>query len=181
LLELLDCLGNIELTDAQDERSFRFGPSKKFSVKGCYYTLNYGGVLRQGNLEIWNSWAPKKCKIFAWLACWRRPPELEAQCRSAMSLSLTHSRTTSHMTSWAQREYFATANATAPDTLTFISLVFTTECDPISQPCPLTLRLARLWHGNVVHVWCGENAAGPHRERSTVLALHQVFVPHATS
>jgi hypothetical protein len=92
LLELLDCLGNIELTDAQDERSFRFGPSKKFSVKGRYYTLNYGGVLRQGNLEIWNSWAPKKCKIFAWLACWRRPPELEAQCRSAMSLSLTNER-----------------------------------------------------------------------------------------
>jgi hypothetical protein len=87
----------------------------------------------------------------------------------------------SHTTSWARREYFAAANATAPGNLTFISLVFTTECDPISPPRPLTLRHARLWRGNVVHAWRGENAARPHRERSTVLALHQVFVAHATS
>jgi hypothetical protein len=63
LLELLDCLGNIELTGAQDERSLRFGPSKKFPLKG---------VLCQGNSKIWIFWAPKKCKIFAWLALHNR-------------------------------------------------------------------------------------------------------------
>jgi hypothetical protein len=46
----------------------RFGPYKSFSVKACYFAMNYGGVTIFGNTEIWNSLAPKKCKIFAWLA-----------------------------------------------------------------------------------------------------------------
>jgi hypothetical protein len=50
----------------------RFGPEKQFSVKGCYYALNFGGVTCSGNSEIWNSWAPKNCKVFAWLALHNR-------------------------------------------------------------------------------------------------------------
>jgi hypothetical protein len=45
----------------------RFGPTKHFSVKGCYHAMNFGGVDCLGNVEIWGSSAPKKCKIFAWL------------------------------------------------------------------------------------------------------------------
>jgi hypothetical protein len=40
---------------------------KNFSVKNCYYALNFGGVSCAGNQEIWNS-ALKKCKIISWLA-----------------------------------------------------------------------------------------------------------------
>jgi hypothetical protein len=85
---------------------------------------------------------------------------------SNVSLSLTNER----MTSRARKEHFVAANSTALGTLTFISLVFTTECDPIFPPRPLTLRHARLWRRNVVHAWRGENAAEPHHERSTILA-----------
>jgi hypothetical protein len=50
----------------------RFGPDKKFSIKNCYYALNFGGVSCTSNTEIWHSFAPKKCKIFAWLALHNR-------------------------------------------------------------------------------------------------------------
>jgi hypothetical protein len=50
----------------------RFGPHKNFSVKACYFGMNYGGVAFLGNKEIWNSFAPKKYKLFAWLALHNR-------------------------------------------------------------------------------------------------------------
>jgi hypothetical protein len=34
--------------------------------------MNFGGTKCLGNEEIWNSLAPKKCKIFAWLALHNR-------------------------------------------------------------------------------------------------------------
>jgi hypothetical protein len=52
--------------------SMRFGPYKKFSVKACYYAMNFGGVTVLGNTDIWNSLTPKKCKIFASLALHNR-------------------------------------------------------------------------------------------------------------
>jgi hypothetical protein len=69
---LLESLDRVSLSDNPDERFIRFGPDKSFSVKNCYYALNFGGVSYAGNQEIWNSLAPKKCKIFAWLALHNR-------------------------------------------------------------------------------------------------------------
>jgi hypothetical protein len=55
--------------------------------------------------------------------------------------------------------------------LLFIHLVLTVF-DPISPPRTRMLRHVRLERGDVFsHAW-RENAAEPHRERSTVLALH---------
>jgi hypothetical protein len=59
---LLDKLDLITLNDDRDVRVMRFGPDKNFSVKSCYYALNFGGVLCAGNQKKWNSFAPKKCK-----------------------------------------------------------------------------------------------------------------------
>jgi hypothetical protein len=72
LAELLNLIGEITLNEEPDVRSMRFGPYKSFSVKACYFAMNYGGVTVLGNIEIWNSLAPKKCKIFAWLALHNR-------------------------------------------------------------------------------------------------------------
>jgi hypothetical protein len=69
---LLDRLNLVSLSEESDEQFMRFGPNKNFSVKNCYYALNFGGVSCVGNREIWNSFAPKKCKIFAWLALHNR-------------------------------------------------------------------------------------------------------------
>jgi hypothetical protein len=72
MLQLLDRIANVELNEESDLRYMRFGPEKHFSVKGCYYALNFGGVTCSGNSEIWNSWPPKKCKVFAWLTLHNR-------------------------------------------------------------------------------------------------------------
>jgi hypothetical protein len=69
---LFNLVGGITLNDEPDIRSMRFGAHKNFSVKACYYTMNYGGVTVLGNTEIWNSLAPKKYKIFAWLTLHNR-------------------------------------------------------------------------------------------------------------
>jgi hypothetical protein len=70
--ELLNRLEQISLREEPDERYMRFGPDKKFLVKGCYHALNFGGTTIPGHKEVWDSWAPKKCKIFAWLALHNR-------------------------------------------------------------------------------------------------------------
>jgi hypothetical protein len=68
LTVLLNNIDNVSSSTNPDRRFLRFGSSKHFSVKGCYCAMNFGGTTCIGNREIWNSLAPKKCKIFAWLA-----------------------------------------------------------------------------------------------------------------
>jgi hypothetical protein len=58
----------VSLRDEPDERFMRSGPDKRFSIKNCYYALNFGSVSCVVNQEIWNSLALKKCKFFAWVA-----------------------------------------------------------------------------------------------------------------
>jgi hypothetical protein len=70
--DLLNLIGEITLNEGSDVRSVRFGPYKNFSLKACYFAMNYGGVTVLGNTLIWNSLAPKKCKIFAWFALHNR-------------------------------------------------------------------------------------------------------------
>jgi hypothetical protein len=70
--DLINIIGDITLSEEPDTRFMRFGPHKTFSVKACYYAMNCGGVTILGNSDIWNSLAPKKCKIFAWLALHNR-------------------------------------------------------------------------------------------------------------
>jgi hypothetical protein len=70
--DLMNIIDDITLNEEPDTRYMRFGPHKIFSVKACYYAMNYGGVTILGNTDICNSLAPKKCKIFAWLALHNR-------------------------------------------------------------------------------------------------------------
>jgi hypothetical protein len=63
----MDSISNITLNKEEDVRTMRFRPYKNFSVKACYYAMNFGGVTTPHNTDIWKSLAPKKCKIFAWL------------------------------------------------------------------------------------------------------------------
>jgi hypothetical protein len=65
LTALLDLITNITLKEEADSRSMRFGPHKKFSVKSCY-ELWWGYGIRE--LRYLDLLAPKKCKIFTWLA-----------------------------------------------------------------------------------------------------------------
>jgi hypothetical protein len=51
----MNLIGDITLNGEPDSRSMRFGPHKKFSVKACYYAMNFGGVSVLGNTDIWNS------------------------------------------------------------------------------------------------------------------------------
>jgi hypothetical protein len=44
LISLLHELENVTLTEVPDEHFMRFGPNKQFSVKNCYYAMNWGGV-----------------------------------------------------------------------------------------------------------------------------------------
>jgi hypothetical protein len=69
---LLDRLEQVSFSNDPDTRIMRFGPDKNFSIKSCYYALNFGGTSYAGNQEIWNSFTPKKCKIFIWLALHNR-------------------------------------------------------------------------------------------------------------
>jgi hypothetical protein len=46
LVMLLAALGEVTLNDEPDERFMRFGPDKKFSMKSCYYALNFGGITK---------------------------------------------------------------------------------------------------------------------------------------
>jgi hypothetical protein len=63
LIELLNRLENINLNDIPDKCFMRFGPTKNFSVKGCYHAINFGGTSALGNTEIWNSLAPKNARF----------------------------------------------------------------------------------------------------------------------
>jgi hypothetical protein len=85
LAELLNLIGEITLNEEPDVRSMRFGPYKSFSVKACYFAMNYGGVTILGNTEIWNSLAPKKSKIFAWLALHNRINTTERLTRKGIT------------------------------------------------------------------------------------------------
>jgi hypothetical protein len=64
----MNSISSITLNEEEDVRIMRCGPYKNFSVKAYYYVMNFGGVIDPGNTDIWTSLAPKKYKIFAWLA-----------------------------------------------------------------------------------------------------------------
>jgi hypothetical protein len=67
LESLLGRLDSISLNE--DVRTMRFGPDKNFSVKNCYYALNFGGILCAENQEIWSSLAPKTAKYLLGWPC----------------------------------------------------------------------------------------------------------------
>jgi hypothetical protein len=68
----MDSISKITLNKEEDVHTMCFGPYKNFSVKACHYAMNFGGVTIPGNTDIWKSLAPKKCKIFTWLALYDR-------------------------------------------------------------------------------------------------------------
>jgi hypothetical protein len=73
LRDLLNRLNVVSLNEEADVRIMRFGPNKHFSVKAFYhYAMNFGGVTCLGNSEISTSLAPKKYKMFSWLALHNR-------------------------------------------------------------------------------------------------------------
>jgi hypothetical protein len=113
---LLDRLDQVSLTGEPDRRFMRFGPNKNFSVKSCYYALNFVGISCVGNQKIWSSFAPQKCKIFSWLALHNRLSAKErlakrgiiseARCLfGCQSEGLTHLRFLCPHTSFLWRKY----------------------------------------------------------------------------
>jgi hypothetical protein len=58
---LMDLIRDITLSEKPNIRNMRFGPHKNFSVKACYYAMNFGGVTVLGNKDIWNSLVHKNC------------------------------------------------------------------------------------------------------------------------
>jgi hypothetical protein len=53
----MNLIGDITLNEEYDTRYMRFRPHKTFSVKACYYAINFGGATVLGNSDIWNSLA----------------------------------------------------------------------------------------------------------------------------
>ena len=45
LFQLLNQLDSVQLTDLEDTREMRFGPTKEFTVRTAYFMLTFGGVL----------------------------------------------------------------------------------------------------------------------------------------
>jgi hypothetical protein len=86
----MNLIGDITLNGDADTRSMRFESYKNFSVKACYYALNYRGVTILGNAEIWCSLTPKKCKIFAWLTLHNRLNTRERLARRNINFDSTY-------------------------------------------------------------------------------------------
>jgi hypothetical protein len=55
----MNLIGDITLNEEFDTRYMRFRPHMTFSVKACYYAINFGGATVLGNSDIWNSLASK--------------------------------------------------------------------------------------------------------------------------
>jgi hypothetical protein len=72
LEDLMNLIRDITLNEESDTRYMRFRPHKTFSVKACYYAINFGGATVLGNSDIWNSLAQKNVIFFAWLALHNR-------------------------------------------------------------------------------------------------------------
>lgn len=53
--------------DTSDLRIWRLDHSQPFSVRGVYQLTNFGGILDNASMAVWQSFAPKKCNFFAWL------------------------------------------------------------------------------------------------------------------
>jgi hypothetical protein len=82
----MSSISNITLNEEEDVSSMRFGPYKNFSVKACYYAMNFGGVTILGNTDIWKSLAPNICKIFAWFTLHNRLNTRERLARRGVIL-----------------------------------------------------------------------------------------------
>jgi hypothetical protein len=58
----------------QDIHFWRFTENRKYSTKAVYEGLFWGSVQFEPYERIWKSWAPPKCRYFAWLVaqqkCW---------------------------------------------------------------------------------------------------------------
>jgi hypothetical protein len=110
--------------------------------------------------------------------CWRRPLELEARRRSAAAL---FSLTNEHKLVDTHRKILPLHYTTAPRRFLLYSFGVHNR---MRSAFPATPAHAASWPPLArerFHAWRGENAAGPHRERSTALALHQVFETYATN
>ena len=65
-ISIMEDFKKVIFTDANDDISWKFGKSGRFSVKSCYdtMTINDSGIYHK---RIWKSAIPAKIKIFLWL------------------------------------------------------------------------------------------------------------------
>ena len=54
--------------NAPDEFSWPWSSSGQYSARSTYNMFCFGFEHWEGAKEVWRSWAPLKCKLFAWLA-----------------------------------------------------------------------------------------------------------------
>jgi hypothetical protein len=67
-LQLWEELQSVELQPGvQDIHFWRFAENRKYSTKSAYEGLFWGSVQFEPYERIWKSWAPPKCRYFAWL------------------------------------------------------------------------------------------------------------------
>jgi hypothetical protein len=66
-LLLWDSLGEVVLTQDDDQHVWRHKASGRFSSKSCYKVLFSGSIPFELWKRLWKSWAPPKCKTFLWL------------------------------------------------------------------------------------------------------------------
>jgi hypothetical protein len=68
------CRYNMEYMGVQDIHLWRFTENRKYAAKVTYEGLFGGSVQFEPYERIWKSWAPPKCRYFAWLIaqhkCW---------------------------------------------------------------------------------------------------------------
>jgi hypothetical protein len=68
LTALMNLINDITLNEEDDSRTMRFQPYKTFSIRACYYAMNYGGVTVLGNLDIWSSLLLKSVRFLLGLS-----------------------------------------------------------------------------------------------------------------
>jgi hypothetical protein len=72
--QLWDALLEVNLSDDNDQHSWRWEASGSFSTKSAYQAFFNGAITFEPWRRLWKSWAPAKCKVFLWLAirnkCW---------------------------------------------------------------------------------------------------------------
>lgn len=69
LLYLVEIVDSPTLSaDTDDQYVWTLSASRPYNPRSAYMALFAGSVQKPLSAPIWGSWAPLKCKVFAWLA-----------------------------------------------------------------------------------------------------------------
>jgi len=74
-LDVWDLIQEVVLQpNVEDVHKWRFEVSGQFSTRSAYKAFFNGSIYFAAGKQIWDTWAPRKCKFFLWLVthnrCW---------------------------------------------------------------------------------------------------------------